>query len=390
MSAFQPKTGSDLNEIHTPALIVVKDRLERNLKAIHTDVPSHVAVRPHAKAHKSPAIGQMQIKAGACGLCAAKLLEAEVLVEGGCYDVCITNEIVGKANLQRLARLAKINGASISVCVDSVENVKQMANIMRENHVKGLKVLIEVNVGQNRCGVEPGKAVTELGKAIMNQSPWLEFHGLHAYHGSNQHVRRPADRKKTIDELVSPSVKESVAGLEAIGLKCNVITGGGTGSYPFEIKSGLYNEIQPGSYIFMDADYSKNLQEPDMKPGPGIFQPSLFVLGTVVSISSKGWAVIDAGTKAISLDSGPPRIYSHELKPQDSVEYTSGGDEHGILKSRDSTRLEYQVGDIVFLQPGHCDPTVNLYDYFTIVDSREGGAWKVHEVVQVAARGPGL
>jgi len=390
LTSLKPRPGSPLADSHTPSLVVVRDRFEHNLEAIHRDIPAGIAVRPHAKAHKSAAIGRMQIQAGACGLCAAKLSEAEVLVRGGCLDVCITNEVVGLANLKRLASLAQTEGATISVCVDSKENVLMMKKVMQEFGIKGLKVLVEVNVGQNRCGVEPGRPAAELAKLVEEQSPWLSFQGLHAYHGSNQHVREPSGREKTIESLVAPGVQSTLDELSGAGLKCAVVTGGGTGSYPFEIKTGLYTEIQPGSYIFMDVDYSKNLQRSDLKPGPAPFVPSLFVLTTVVSVSSQGWAVVDAGTKAVSLDSGPPRVHDMDLQPQDSVEYICGGDEHGILKPLGDTKLSYQVGDLVLLQPGHCDPTVNLYDYFSMVDKEKDGGWNVRDVIDVEARGPGL
>mmetsp|Transcript_15042 Transcript_15042/g.28459 ORF Transcript_15042/g.28459 Transcript_15042/m.28459 type:complete len:144 (-) Transcript_15042:245-676(-) len=142
----------------------------------------------------------------------------------------------------------------------------------------------------------------------------------------------------------------------------------------------------------MDVDYSKNLQS-DQKPGPGVFSPSLFILSTVVSVSEQGWAVVDAGMKAVSLDSGAPRIVTLDtLKHVPNVEYICGGDEHGILKKTDGSPLRYSVGDMVLLQPGHCDPTVNLHDYFTVVSKRQAGgsgSWFVKEIIDVAARGPG-
>eukprot|EP00466_Bigelowiella_natans_P019045 jgi/Bigna1/85604/estExt_fgenesh1_pg.C_50043 len=406
LEALKPEVGSSLEDLHTPALVVIKENFERNLKTIHEKLPEHVSVRPHVKAHKSPVIGRMQLEAGAQGLCAAKLSEAEVLVAGGCLDVCITNEVIGKRNLRRLASLAKKDGAVISVCVDSKENIEEMASIMKEENVKGLGVLIEVNVGQNRCGVEPGMPAADLAHAIAKHQPWLEFLGLHAYHGSNQHVRDPLGREGTVKQQVAPAVQSTLDAIKSQhDIDCKVVTGGGTGSYPFEVESGLYTEIQPGSYIFMDVDYSKNLQRSDRQPGPGPFLPSLFILTTVVSVSTQGWAVVDAGMKAVSLDSGAPRIYSLDFEPQDdSVEYICGGDEHGIIKPRTSSQqqqqeLAYKVGDLLLLQPGHCDPTVNLYDYFSFINEKKGEEksnrgsekkWVVSGNVAVAARGPGL
>jgi len=373
-----------MEKVATPALLVFSDRLDANLKAIHKDLPPGIKVRPHAKAHKSSVIGLMQIRAGATGLCAAKLREAEALVAGGCLDVCITNQIVGSGKIERLASLASVPGARISVCVDDSTNIKEIAKAMKKAEVKGLEVLVEINVGQNRCGVSPGKEAADLAQMVEDEGPWLKFKGLHAYHGSNQHVPNPTDRKATVENKVAGGVKETLSALKTKGIDCEVVTGGGTGSYTFEVGTGVYNEIQPGSYIFMDVAYSKVLDN----TSEGKFVSSLFVLGTVISLNKKGgWAVVDAGMKSLSLDSGPPRIFSLDLHPRDQLEYVCGGDEHGIIKGKGATN--YKVGDLVLLQPGHCDPTVNLYDEMTFMRKGKDG-YEVEKLVEVTARGPGV
>jgi 3-hydroxy-D-aspartate aldolase len=234
-----------------------------------------------------------------------------------------------------------------------------------------IDVLVEINVGANRCGVEPGQACVDLAQRIA-ATKQLRFAGLHAYQGAAQHARTPIERKAAIAKAVQ-YVRDTMDALEAQGLKPEIVTGAGTGTYLLEAASGVYNEIQPGSYIFMDADYNRNLGE-DGRPQQ-LFEQSLYVWSTVMSHASAGRAVVDAGLKALSVDSGMPLVADLP-----GVEFLKASDEHGVLKVPHGARLA--VGEKLRLVPGHCDPTVNLYDW--IVGLRGD---KVESLWPVTARG---
>jgi len=363
------RPGMSLAEVDTPALLLDLDAFERNLDRLDKSLAGlRIRVRPHAKSHKCAEIALRQMARGAIGVCCQKISEAEAMVEGGVMNVLVSNEVVGAPKLTRLAALAR--RARISVCVDNEQNVVDMDAAARAAGAK-IDVLVEVNVGGNRCGVEPGPACVDLAQRIA-ASRQLRFAGLHAYQGAAQHARTPAERKAAIAQAVQ-YVRITVEALQANGLKPEIITGAGTGTYLLEAASGVYNEIQPGSYIFMDADYNRNLGE-DGKPTHA-FEQSLYVWATVMSHASPERAVVDAGLKALSVDSGMPLVADLP-----GVEFLKASDEHGVLKLAQGTHVT--VGDKLRLVPGHCDPTVNLYDW--IVGLR---ADKVECVWPVTARG---
>lgn len=363
------RPGQTLAEVDTPALLLDLGAFERNLDRLDQTLAGlKIRVRPHAKSHKCPEIALRQMAHGAVGVCCQKVSEAEAMVEGGVMNVMVSNEVVGPAKLARLAGLAK--RARVSVCVDNAQNVADLDAAARHAGVK-LDVLVEVNVGANRCGVEAGKPVLDLAMRISGTKN-LRFAGLHAYQGAAQHVRTPADRKAAIAKAVQ-QVRASVEMLHDAGLKADIITGAGTGTYPLEAGSGLYNEIQPGSYVFMDADYNRNLDE-NGEPVK-VFEQSLFVWATVMSHAAPERAVVDAGLKALSVDSGMPLVADLP-----GVEFLKASDEHGVLGLAPGANVG--VGDKIRLVPGHCDPTVNLYDW--IVGVRDG---KVESVWPITARG---
>ena len=358
-----------LSEVDTPALVLDLDAFERNLDRLDKSLAgTRIRVRPHAKSHKCAEIALRQMARGAIGVCCQKVSEAEAMVEGGVMNVLVSNEVVGAQKLTRLAALAR--RARISVCVDNEQNIADLDAAARAAGAK-IDVLVEVNVGANRCGVEPGQPCVDLAQRIA-ATRQLRFAGLHAYQGAAQHARTPAERKAAIARAVK-YVRDTVEALHTKGLKPEIITGAGTGTYLLEAASGVYNEIQPGSYIFMDADYNRNLGE-DGKP-VRTFEQSLYVWATVMSHASPERAVVDAGLKALSVDSGMPVVADLP-----GVEFMKASDEHGVLKLAPGTRLT--IGDKLRLIPGHCDPTVNLYDW--IVGLR---ADKVECVWPVTARG---
>ena len=357
-----------LAEVDTPSLILELDAFESNLDRLDASLAGKkIKVRPHAKSHKCPEIALAQIARGAVGVCCQKVSEAAAMVQGGVPDVLITNEVVGTPKLKRLAALAR--QARVAVCADDAGNVAALDEAARESGVR-IDVLVEVNVGANRCGVEPGEPAAALARKIA-ASKNLRFAGLQAYQGAAQHLRKVQERRAAI-EAACARVRQTTELLEKAGIACEKVTGAGTGTYLFEAVSGVYHEIQPGSYIFMDADYARNEWTESGMPR---FEHSLFVWTTVMSRPVPDRAVVDAGLKASSVDSGMPRVANAV-----GVEYVKASDEHGVLKLNGAAG--YAVGDKLKLIPGHCDPTVNLYDHY--VCARNG---RVEALWPITARG---
>jgi D-serine deaminase-like pyridoxal phosphate-dependent protein len=360
--------GIALDEVDTPALVLDLDALERNLLRMADAVrESGVRLRPHAKSHKCAEIARAQIAAGAVGVCSQKVSEAEALVAGGVADVLVTNEMVGPRKTARLARLAR--EAKVAVLADDAGNVAELDAAARAEGVR-LDVLVEVNVGADRCGIAPGEPALALAQGIAACRS-LRFAGLHAYHGSAQHVRDPRERRAAI-AAAAEAARLTKTLIENAGIACETVTGAGTGTFLLESASRVFNEIQPGSYVFMDADYNRNVWE----EGWPRFEQSLFVLATVMSAPASDRAVLDAGLKASSVDSGLPQVHGRP-----GVEYLKASDEHGVLKIAVGAKAP-KLGEKLLLVPGHCDPTVNLYDCFVCV--RKG---KVEALWPVTARG---
>ena len=348
------EVGMSLEEVDTPALLIDMDAFEANLSTMAKAAnEAGVRLRPHAKTHKCAVIALRQMALGAVGVCCQKVSEAEALVRAGVRDVLVTNEIVGDRKIGHLAALAR--EAVIGVCVDDAGNVASLDAAAVRAGVT-LDVLVEIDVGAHRCGVEPGPAAVELAKRVASASA-LRFAGFQAYQGSAQHIRDYAERRAAI-EAAAAAAASSVALAEQHGLACATVTGAGTGSYVFEAGSGVYNELQAGSYIFMDGDYAKNFGE-DGAP-THTFRHALFVYTTVMSAAQSGRAVVDAGLKASSVDSGLPSVLGDP-----EVRYVSASDEHGKLEIGGGARVS--IGDKLRLIPGHCDPTVNLYDWYVCV-----------------------
>ncbi|HMB46951.1 MAG TPA: alanine racemase, partial [Afifellaceae bacterium] len=222
--------GMPLSEVDTPALLIDLDAFERNLRKMADKAKAYgVRLRPHAKTHKSPIIARRQMALGAVGICCQKVSEAEVLVQGGVDDVLVSNQVVGKAKIERLAALAC--QARIGVCVDDAGNIAEL-NRAAERFGCEMDVLVEIDVGTGRCGVEPGAAAVPLAKLVADQ-PRLNFAGLQAYHGSAQHIRDPGERQAAIDAAVAHT-RGTVELLEREGLVCRTVGGAGTGTFPVE------------------------------------------------------------------------------------------------------------------------------------------------------------
>jgi len=341
-----------LEDVDTPALILDLDAFETNLRRLADAVRGRVRVRAHAKTHKCPEIGRRQVAAGAVGVCCQKVSEAEAMVEGGISDVLVSNEVVGAG---KLARLAALSGrARLGVCVDDAGNVRDLEAAMQRAGAR-IDVYIELEVGMRRCGVAPGEPALALAKAVV-ACPNLRFAGVHAYHGRAQHIRSAQERRAVITNSFL-HVKNTKALLAAAGIACPIVTGAGSGTFMFEVELGAWDEIQPGSYVFMDADYARNEWAPPMPR----FEHSLFVLATVMSRPEPGVAIVDAGLKASSVDSGMPGVWQRP-----GLAYLRASDEHGWVEIEPGAAAP-ALGDKLLLVPGHCDPTVNLYDWYVCV-----------------------
>ncbi len=357
--------GMAVRDVDTPALIIELDAFEANVARMRERMAgTGVTLRPHSKTHKSTAIAALQVAAGAVGICCQKVSEAEIMVQGGQTDVFVTNEVVGRAKTARLAALAR--RAKISVCVDAPTNVAELGEAARQFATR-LHVLVEMNVGGDRCGVESIEEVVDLARAIAAH-PHLSFAGLQVYQGPAQHIRARDDRRAAIGAAIGKT-REAVALLAQSGFACQTIAGAGTGSHEFELASGLYTEVQAGSYIFMDADYARNRGEDGLAAAD--FRHALFVLATVMSGTAPSRRIVDAGLKALSTDSGMPVVQGFE-----GVSYARSSDEHGHLDVVGP--VAPQVGDKVRIIPGHVDPTVNLHDWFVgIRNDRVECLWPV-------------
>jgi 3-hydroxy-D-aspartate aldolase len=364
--------GMNEADIQTPSLVLDLDALERNIKKMGDWAKEHgMRHRVHGKMHKSVDVALLQESlGGSCGVCCQKVSEAEVFARGGIKDVLVSNQVRQPEKIDRLARIPKL-GARTICCVDDLENVADLS-AAATRHGTQIECLVEIDCGAGRCGVITTSAVVEIAKAI-DAADGLKFAGIQAYQGAMQHMDSYEDRKAKIAIAVA-QVKDAVDALKADGIECDIVGGGGTGSYYFEGTSGVFNELQCGSYAFMDADYGRILDENGNRIDQGEWQNALFILTSVMSHAKADKAIVDAGLKAQSVDSGLPTIFGRT-----DVEYVKCSDEHGVVADPDGV---LKVNDKLKLVPGHCDPTCNVHDWY--VGVRNG---KVETLWPVSARG---
>jgi len=367
--------GMALAEVDTPALVIDLDAFERNLQRMADFVAgAGVRLRAHAKTHKSPDIALRQVALGAVGVCCQKVSEAEVMVAGGISDVLVSNEVAGAAKLDRLAALAR--QAKVGACVDDPDNVAELEAAAAKAGVS-LDVLVEIDVGARRCGAAPGGPAARIAELVA-KAPHLNFAGLQAYHGSAQHVREAEERRDLI-RRAADLVEETRRALAAAGLEARTVSGGGTGTYQNEAASRVWNELQCGSYVFMDADYARNKRADGSAFAD--YEHALFVHATVMSVPAPERAIVDAGLKAFSVDSGLPLPW----KLPGAV-YQRPSDEHGVLDLVGCAERPRRGGKVLLI-PGHCDPTVNLHDWYVGVRGLGTDGACVECLWPVAARG---
>jgi 3-hydroxy-D-aspartate aldolase len=359
-------------DIQTPCLILDLDALERNIKKMGDYAAAHgMRHRVHGKMHKSVDVAKLQESlGGACGVCCQKVSEAEVFARGGIRDVLVSNQVRDPQKIDRLARIPLL-GARAICCVDDLSNIADLS-AAATRHGTVIECLVEIDCGAGRCGVTTTPEVVALARAI-DAAEGLKFAGIQAYQGAMQHLDHYEDRKAKIAVAVA-MVKDAVDTLAAEGITCDIVGGGGTGSYYFESTSGVYNELQCGSYAFMDADYGRILDASGNRIDRGEWENALFILTSVMSHAKADKAIVDAGLKAQSVDSGLPVIYG-----RDDVEYVKCSDEHGVVADPKGVLA---INEKLRLVPGHCDPTCNVHDWYVGV---RGG--QVEVVWPISARG---
>ena len=364
--------GMQLAEVQTPCLVLELDALERNLRRMRRRAEAMgVGFRAHGKMHRSVDVARLQMQlGGALGLCCQKVSEAEAFVRGGIGDILVSNQIRDPVKIDRLARLPGL-GARILCCVDDPDNVAELSAAATRRGSR-LECLLEVDMGSHRCGVASVAEALAIAEAIR-AADGLDLAGVQAYFGSNQHVQSHADRAERFRAAAVP-VAEILAALRSAGFACPVVSGGGTGGAGFEGASGLYTELQCGSYAFMDVDYGRVLDAEGRRLDAGEWENALFVLTSVMSRTVAGQAVCDAGLKSLAVDSGLPEVYR-----QPELVYARCSDEHGVIRDPDGV---LRINQRLRLVPGHCDPTCNLHDWYV---GMRGG--RVETLWPVTARG---
>lgn len=344
-------------DLNTPVLVVELDALTRNIARMAEFAAANgLKLRPHAKTHKSPEIARRQIAAGAVGACCAKLGEAEALADGGVTrGLHITSPVV---SAPAIARLAALNARTedLMCVVDNPDNVRALGEATRGG--KPLTVIIDVDPGIRRTGVPSPQAAVALLEAIRQQ-PSLRYGGVQFYCGREQHIEAFEERKAAMQERAE-LLRAVIAALTAAGAAPQIVTGGGTGTHRIDAEQGLFTELQVGSYVFMDSQYLACDLTGDGAAAP--FETALMVDTRVVSANAPGMVTLDGGFKAFSTDADPPVVLAGAPA---GAKYFFMGDEHGALAVPQGEPPA--LAEIVTLAAPHCDPTVNLYDTYHVV-----------------------
>jgi len=354
-----PPFGAGLDEIDTPALLLDRDKLARNIAVMATFVADGSArLRPHAKTHKCVEIARMQLEAGAAGITCAKVGEAEALAHGGIADILIANQVIGPIKIARLVALAR--RCAVTVTVDDAGNVAELSAAASAAGVT-VGCYVEVDVGMARCGVPDGRAALELAR-LVDRSSGLVFAGLQTYEGHLQNVT-PLEERVARTERDMRGALAAREAVEAGGLAVGQVSGGGTGTHMVTGRLPWMTELQCGSYATMDAQYAA--------VGGVDFENALTVLATVISRPRPDRTVVDAGLKAVTPEFGEPTVLV------DGATWLGFSEEHGELALDDAAR-DLRVGDKIELIPRHGCTTVNLYDCFHVVrDGRLVDVWAV-------------
>ena len=354
-----------LRDIATPALIVDLDVLKANISAMAARAKrAGLALRPHAKTHKSPDIALLQMQAGAAGIACATVAEAEMLSAAGLPGILLTAPQMGSEKFSRIAKLNRDH--DITVVVDHQMQVDGLAEVIRPGDRK-LAIAIDIDVGQLRTGITDIAEGVRIARTIAD-NPKLHFAGVQGFAGHAQHIPDAGQRKHAA-AAAAQMIRTFVSALQTDGLTAGLITGSGTGTYQQDCE-GPYNELQVGSYVFMDADYARIVDDEGQGPA---FGASLFVLATVVSVNRPGQFTVDAGVKALATNGPPPCKF---VGAPAGASYRFAGDEHGVI-TIPAGQTHPALGDRLLIGATHCDPTVNLHPAYHVVSGSDVSIWPI-------------
>jgi D-serine deaminase-like pyridoxal phosphate-dependent protein len=344
-------------QLATPALLLDLDVFERNVALMANRCRrAHKGLRPHAKTHKSARIARAQLAAGAVGICVATVHEATVMVAAGVSGVLITSPIVGTAKLAMLERLLARRG-DVTVVVDNIEAVAGLERSARRAR-RSLDVLIDIDVGMKRTGVPDVRGAVLLARRLATSSV-LQYAGVQCYSGSVQHIVQAAARVRAYSRQLA-HLERVLEALARRGHGARIVSGGGTGTFEIDRRGALFTECQPGSYVFMDAQY--NAVEP-VAHAAWPFKTSLYVQTMVSSNHYPRAVTLDAGLKSFAMDGPAPLPVRGAPR---SARYQYFGDEFGRLVLPRGAR-PLPLGHKIELITPHCDPTVNLHDFYHCV-----------------------
>ena len=362
----------NLDRLPTPHLVLDVEVMEANIAtAFALAGAAGTALRPHAKSHKCVQIAGALAGAGAIGACVATLAEAEALAAAGVRGLLLTAPFGSDEQVARVAAL-HASGADLMVVADHPDVVARLDRAVAAAGGGALTVLVDCDPGMGRTGVADAGAAVALAAAIGGAQA-LRFGGVQFYYGNLQHIRDYDSRRSEVTAQAD-TLRGIVAALEQAGTPAAIVTGGGTGTLGIDLGLGVFTELQPGSFLFMDSDYAPvEVTGGNGDGGAGNpFAQSLWVRATVVSVGPRR-ATVNAGIKALATDSGLPQAAAGA---PEGTTYRFTGDEHGRLDLPEGAGLA--PGDMVELVPSHCDPTVNLHAGYAVRRAgRIEGWWPV-------------
>lgn len=355
------------NLIPTPASVLDLDAFDRNVaKMAGRAAKAGLALRPHSKSHKCAALARRQIAAGAVGICCAKLAEAEAMAAAGIGQILVTSPIAGATSAQRAARLAATL-PDFRIVLDHPDAADELGAAA----VGPVQVVIDIDVGMGRTGCHDPAQAAAVARAVARQ-PKLKLLGVQGYGGSWQHIEG-ADARAAAAAQGMVRLEAAIAAIRAVGGEVRVVTGGGTGTFAADAAQGVLNEVQPGSYAFMDREYRDALQS----DADGEFEQAAMVVATVISVNHPKWVTLDAGLKAFSTDGPLPQPLTPRFA---TATYRFFGDEQGMITRPAGEPV--RRGERLALAPGHIDPTLDLYDLTHLV---QGDI--LVDIVRLEARG---
>ena len=343
-------------ELSTPCLVIDKVKLMHNLNYMQELAKNkNVLLRPHTKTHKCSKIAKLQLEHGAVGVCVAKVSEALVMARNGISGILITSPVVAINKIDILLTVVRL-APDTMVVVDNIENAEQLNKIFKENNLS-LNILLDIDGGVGRTGVNLADAMNMIRE--LQKFSNLIFKGIQCYAGHLQHIANINERRQRSHEVLANAVKIKNAVI-ADGINCEILTGSGTGSFSIDAEIDGITEIQPGSYVVMDQEYN------DIEYKEKGFLTAMTLLTTVISTNHDTHVTVDAGTKAMYRVATLPQVISH---PHLSYDWNGFGDEHGKVTVKDKSHSLPKLSEVLELRVGHCDPTINLYDQFIIMEN---------------------